>query len=97
MNLVTRIHRSDAEPILDKIDLKRLRYFTAVAEAGSFSRAAERLNVAQSLLSRQIMRLEQELGHRLFVRRARHVELTDAGQILRQETDYHNPQARWPC
>ena len=87
MNIVSRIHRADAEPILDKIDLKRLRYFTAVAEAGSFSRAAERLNVAQSHLSRQIMRLEQALGHRLFVRRPRHVELTDAGQILRQETN----------
>jgi DNA-binding transcriptional LysR family regulator len=88
MNIVSRIHRSDTEPILDKIDLKRLRYFTAVAEAGSFSRAAERLSVAQSHLSRQIMQLEQALGHRLFVRRARHVELTDAGQILRQETNF---------
>ena len=87
MNIVSPIHRADAEPILNKIELKRLRYFTAVAEANSFSRAAERLNVAQSHLSRQIMRLEQALGHRLFVRRARHVELTDAGQILRQETN----------
>jgi DNA-binding transcriptional LysR family regulator len=88
MNIVSRIYRSNAIPILDKIDLKRLRYFTAVAEAGSFSRAAERVNVAQSQLSRQIMRLEKALGHRLFVRRARHVELTDAGQMLRQETDF---------
>ena len=72
---------------LDKIDLKSLRYFIAVAEAGSFSRAAERLNVAQSHLSRQIMRLEAVLGHRLFVRKARHVEITDVGQIFRRETD----------
>jgi DNA-binding transcriptional LysR family regulator len=86
MNIVTRIHRCDDEPILEKIDLKRLRYFLAVAEAASFSRAAERLNVAQSHLSRQIMRLEQALGHRIFVRRARHVELTDAGQVLLEET-----------
>jgi hypothetical protein len=41
---------------VDKVDLKSLRYLIAVAEAGSFSRAAERLNVAQSHLSRQIMR-----------------------------------------
>src|SRR5215467_11828627 len=88
MNIVTRIHRYDDEPILEKIDLKRLRYFLAVAEAGSFSRAAERLNVAQSHLSRQIMRLEQALSHRLFVRRARHVELTDAGQILVEESRF---------
>lgn len=59
-----------------------------MAEAGSFSRAAERFDVSQSHLSRQIMRLEAAFGHRLFVRRARHVELTDAGQILRQETNF---------
>jgi len=81
--------RPDALPKeLDKIDLKSLRYFIAVAEAGSFSRAAERLNVAQSHLSRQIMRLEAALGHRLFVRKARHVEITDVGQIFRRETDF---------
>jgi DNA-binding transcriptional LysR family regulator len=87
MNIVP-IHRFDGEPVLDKIDLKRLRYFLAIAEAGSFSRAAERLNVAQSHISRQIMSLERALGHRLFVRRARHVELTDAGRILLVETSF---------
>jgi DNA-binding transcriptional LysR family regulator len=88
MNIVTRIDRFDALPMFDRIDLKRLGYFIAVAEAGNFSRAAERLNLAQSHLSRQIMRLESVLGQRLFVRRARHVELTDAGQILLQETSF---------
>ncbi|MGP0095167.1 MAG: LysR family transcriptional regulator [Xanthobacteraceae bacterium] len=88
MNIVSRIGPIGTAPISDKIDLKRLRYFIAVAEAGNFSRAAERLNVAQSHLSRQIMRLEATLGQRLFVRRARHVELTDAGQILLQETHF---------
>ena len=87
MNIVP-VHRFDGELVLEKIDLKRLRYFLAVAEAGSFSRAAERLNVAQSHLSRQIMSLEGALSHRLFVRRARHVELTDAGQILLAETTF---------
>jgi len=88
MNIITRIDRFDTAPMADKIDLRRLRYFVAVAEAGSFSRAAERLDMAQSHLSRQIMRLETALGRRLFVRRARHVELTDAGLILRQEADF---------
>ncbi len=88
MNIVSRIQGFDALPILEKIDLKRLRYFIAVAEAGSFSRAAQRLNLAQSHLSREIMRLEAALSQRLFVRRARHVELTDAGQILRQEAGF---------
>src|SRR5262249_4868402 len=87
MNIVSRIQGADCAPILDKIDLKRLRCFMAVAEAGSFSRAAERLGMAQSHLSRQVMRLEAALGHRLLVRRPRHVELTDAGGILRQEAN----------
>jgi DNA-binding transcriptional LysR family regulator len=88
MNFVARIRRSYAETILDKVDLKLLRFFTAVAEAGSFTRAAERLLVNQSHLSRQVMRLERALGHRLLVRRPRHVELTDAGQILLQEANF---------
>jgi DNA-binding transcriptional LysR family regulator len=88
MNIITPIHRYDNESILEKIDLKPVRYFLAVAEAGGFRRAAERLDVPQSKLSRQIMRLEEALGHRLFVRRARHVELTDSGQILFQEARF---------
>ena len=88
MNFVARIHQSYAETILDKVDLKLLRFFTAVAEAESFTRAAERMLVNQSHLSRQVMRLERALGHRLLVRRPRHVELTDAGQILLQEANF---------
>jgi DNA-binding transcriptional LysR family regulator len=88
MNIIERIrrHQSDGGPILENIDLKGLRYFIATAEAGSITRAAERLDIAQSHLSRQIMRLEAALGHRLFVRRARHVELTDVGQVLQRES-----------
>lgn len=71
---------------LNQIDLKQLRYFLAVADACSFSRAAERIGIAQSQLSRQVAALEDILGHRLFVRAARHVELTDAGTALYQET-----------
>jgi DNA-binding transcriptional LysR family regulator len=87
MNIVPQ-HRFEGELVMDRIDLKRLRYFLAVAEAESFSRAADRLRIAQSHLSRQIMGLEGTLGHRLFVRRARHVELTDAGQILLVEAGH---------
>jgi DNA-binding transcriptional LysR family regulator len=88
MNIVAPIRLSYSESILEKIDLKPVRYFLAVAQAGGFRRAAERLNVPQSKLSRQIMRLEEALRHRLFVRRARHVELTDAGRILLQEARF---------
>jgi DNA-binding transcriptional LysR family regulator len=59
-----------------------LRYFAAVARCGSFREAAEELHVAQSALSRQIQKLEGDLGAPLFQRHARGVELTSAGEIL---------------
>jgi LysR family nitrogen assimilation transcriptional regulator len=69
------------------VDLKGLRYFSHVARAGSFSRAASELRVAQPALSRQIARLEEELGVRLLVRHGRGVRLTGAGSILLERSD----------
>jgi LysR family transcriptional regulator, hydrogen peroxide-inducible genes activator len=67
------------------MELHQLRYFVAVAETGSFTRAAEREGVTQPTLSEQIMRLESKdkgIGRRLFDRLGRKVVLTDAGQVL---------------
>lgn len=64
------------------MEIHQLRYFAAVAETGSFSRAAERCSIAQPSLSQQIIKLEQELGQPLFHRLGRKAVLSDAGQLL---------------
>jgi LysR family transcriptional regulator, nitrogen assimilation regulatory protein len=64
------------------VDLRALTYFVQVAEAGSITRASESLHVAQPALTRQIHRLEQDLGSRLLIRESRGVKLTDAGKRL---------------
>ncbi|MEX8494566.1 LysR substrate-binding domain-containing protein [Sphaerotilus sp.] len=67
------------------MDLKQMRYFLAVAEERHLGRAAERLHMAQPPLTRQIHALEHELGAPLFTRTPKGMELTEAGQTLRDE------------
>ena len=62
------------------MEVHQLRYFCAVAESGSFSRAAEQSHVSQPSLSQQILKLEDELGARLFDRLGRSVRLTEVGK-----------------
>jgi DNA-binding transcriptional LysR family regulator len=67
------------------VELRHLEYFVAVAEERHFTRAAERMRVAQSGLSASIRALEKDLDAELFVRNTRRVELTDAGRALLTE------------
>jgi LysR family nitrogen assimilation transcriptional regulator len=66
------------------MDLRQLKLFSAVAEFGSFSRAAVGISIAQPVLSRQIKALETELGVRLLYRNGRGIVLTEAGKLLDQ-------------
>ncbi|HEY7880695.1 MAG TPA: LysR family transcriptional regulator [Streptosporangiaceae bacterium] len=76
------------------IELRHLRYFAAVADAGSFTHAAERMFVAQPTLSQQIRRLEEIIGTPLLQRRREGLRLTPAGSVL---LDTRNPARADPA
>ena len=64
------------------MEMHQLRYFVAVARSGNFSRAADECRVAQPSLSQQILKLEDEVGERLFERTRRRAILTPAGTLF---------------
>jgi LysR family hca operon transcriptional activator len=64
------------------MSLAQIEYFVAVSETGHVGRAAEALRIAQPAVSRQIRNLEDELGARLFVRSARGMQLSEAGDVF---------------
>jgi LysR family transcriptional activator of nhaA len=69
------------------LNYNHLRYFHAVAHAGSLTRASDRLNLSQSALSVQLKSLEESLGHALFERTGRRLILTEAGKVALDHAD----------
>ncbi|AWB32526.1 LysR family transcriptional regulator [Orrella marina] len=67
------------------MDLRQIRYFVAVANARSFTKASAQLHIAQPPLSRQIQMLEQELGVQLISRESRPLQLTEAGRVFYEQ------------
>ena len=82
--------RRDEPPHADAthlgLELRHLRYLVAVADAGTFTRAAERMYIVQPTLSQQIRRLEEMIGTPLLQRRREGVRLTPAGTVLLEES-----------
>lgn len=70
-----------------EMDIRQLKYFLTIAEEGQITSAAKKLNMAQPPLSQQLKNLEDELGVKLIERGSRHIELTDAGKLLRNKAE----------
>lgn len=69
------------------MDIRTLRYFLITAQERNFTKAANKLCMAQPPLSRQIKLLEEELGVTLFIRNSRQLQLTEEGYFLKQQAE----------
>lgn len=85
MNICYRRLRPEREITME---LKDMRAFYAIVEEGNISHAAQRLDIAQPALSRQMKRLETSLGVQLFERGSRRIRLTDAGRVLYSRVEH---------
>ena len=78
------------------MELLQFRYFLEAARYENLTRAADELHIAQPALSQSIMRLENELGVKLFDRRNHHVYLNDQGKLFKEAADPFNGIHRQP-
>lgn len=85
MNICYRRLRTEREITME---IKDMRAFYAIVEEGNISHAAQRLDIAQPALSRQMKRLETSLGVQLFERGSRRIRLTDAGRVLYSRVEH---------
>ena len=69
------------------MEIRTLRYFLEAAREENMSKAAERMHISQSALSKQFKGLEEELGKKLFVRHSFSIELTEEGMLLRKRAE----------
>ena len=84
--------------MLRAMELRHLRYFVAVAEELSFTKAAQKLRLAQPSLTRQVRNLEDEIGVRLLDRAANRIALTEEGRLFLFESKSCSRRAwkSWP-
>lgn len=77
-----KAHNKNEVGLGELSNLRRLVYFVAVVETGSFTAAAERLGITKAVVSQQVARLEQEFRTSLLIRSTRKVQPTDAGEAF---------------
>lgn len=84
IGLIFKIYKKS---MVINMDIKQLQYFLAICEEGQITAAAKRLHMAQPPLSYQLKMLEEELGVPLLLRGKHHIQLTDAGELLREKAE----------
>jgi DNA-binding transcriptional LysR family regulator len=80
--LLTKLSTLELKPVSDLLEFRLLKFIVAIAETANFTRASERIFLAQPTLSQQVIALEEGIGVQIFIRRREGVSLTPAGQML---------------
>ena len=95
--MASRLEHGEDHHGVDALDVRRLRYFIALAEELHFGRAADRLQIAQPPLSRLVGRIEADVGAKLVDRSRSQIRLTQAGKVCRRCPGDHPSGRRSDC